>query len=300
MVEVVNLARSRAIGRALGVSLAVLFSVHLAAALAADQPSPEGLEAELERLAETHGFAIKGLEKTRGVPLSETEGSLQKQLKTLLSGFNYAVMQTVGGEISQIIISSPTGEGGPVALAISPIPQADIRTVEPTIAALDTMLPGDESRKEKNSAREIAVARPVDNMEVSSDYGMRLHPILGYSTMHRGVDFAAPAGASIYAAAAGVVVAAGRNGGFGLYVRVRHDPIYETAYAHLAEIAGGVVAGARVAAGQVIGAVGSTGRSTGPHLHYEVIVNGEQVDPMTAGPKLSASRALANFRDVPE
>ena len=109
---------------------------------------------------------------------------------------------------------------------------------------------------------------------------MRRHPILGYSRMHKGVDFAAPTGTPIYAAGSGRIAAAGRNGGFGNYIRIRHSGEYSTAYAHLSRIAKGIRAGERVRQGQVIGYVGTTGRSTGPHLHYEVLRGGEQVNPL--------------------
>src|SRR3546814_3485036 len=98
--------------------------------------------------------------------------------------------------------------------------------------------------------------------------------------MHKGTDFAAPSGTPIYAAGNGVVDYAGRNGGYGKYVRLRHGSTYQSAYAHMKSIAKGIAKGARVKQGQIIGYVGTTGRSTGPHLHYEVHVNGKQVNPL--------------------
>ena len=99
--------------------------------------------------------------------------------------------------------------------------------------------------------------------------------------MHKGVDFAAPTGTPIFAAGNGVVEFAGKNGSYGNYIRIRHDGTYKTAYAHLNGFKRGVYGGVRVKQGDVIGFVGSTGRSTGPHLHYEIIVNGKQVNPST-------------------
>ena len=110
---------------------------------------------------------------------------------------------------------------------------------------------------------------------------MRRHPVSGYNAMHRGVDFAAPKGTPIIAAGSGVIKAAGWKGSYGKYVRIRHNATYDTAYAHLSRIATGVSAGARVQQGQIIGYVGSTGRSTGPHLHYEILVNNRKVNPLT-------------------
>ena len=132
---------------------------------------------------------------------------------------------------------------------------------------------------EANSAARELMRTPVNGARLSSGYGNRKHPVLGYSKMHRGIDFAAPTGTPILAAGSGVVEAAGRNGAYGKYVRIRHSGTYKTAYAHMSSIA--VAPGERVAQGQVIGKVGSTGRSTGPHLHYEILVNNRHVNPLT-------------------
>jgi murein DD-endopeptidase MepM/ murein hydrolase activator NlpD len=127
---------------------------------------------------------------------------------------------------------------------------------------------------------------------------MRRHPVLGYSRMHRGIDFAAPRGTPIYAAGDGVIESAGRNGGYGKYVRIRHNSTYKTAYGHMSRIAKRARRGKRVRQGQVIGFVGSTGRSTGPHLHYEVLRQGRQVNPLKiklpSGEKLKG-KALESF-----
>ena len=131
---------------------------------------------------------------------------------------------------------------------------------------------------------------PINGARLSSSYGMRKHPILGYNKMHKGVDFAAPTGTPIFAAGNGVVEFAGKNGSYGNYIRIRHDSTYKTAYAHLNGFKKGVYGGVRVKQGDVIGFVGSTGRSTGPHLHYEIIVNGKQVNPSTL--KLPSGRKL--------
>ena len=132
---------------------------------------------------------------------------------------------------------------------------------------------------EGNSVRKGLMRTPIDGARLSSGYGMRKHPILGYNKLHRGLDFAAPTGTPIYAAGNGTVEAAGRNGGYGNYIRLRHSGGYKTAYGHLSKFARGIKRGAQVEQGQVIGYVGSTGLSTGPHLHYEIHINGEQVNP---------------------
>lgn len=120
---------------------------------------------------------------------------------------------------------------------------------------------------------------PVAYGRMSSGYGMRRHPVLGYTKMHKGIDFAAPIGTPIYAAADGTVERAGRFSSYGNYVRIKHSSKLSTAYAHVSRFATGVRPGARVKQGQVIAYVGNTGRSTGPHLHYEIMMNGVQVNP---------------------
>jgi len=140
------------------------------------------------------------------------------------------------------------------------------------------------------SMRKMLMRTPIDGARLTSTYGRRRHPILGYTRMHRGIDFAAPRGTPIYAAGDGTVTSAGRNGAYGRYIEIRHNSSYSTAYAHLNGIANGVSRGIRVTQGQVIGYVGSTGRSTGPHLHYEIHRNGHSINPlnlrMAGGEKL--------------
>jgi murein DD-endopeptidase MepM/ murein hydrolase activator NlpD len=141
------------------------------------------------------------------------------------------------------------------------------------------------------SIRKPLLRTPIDGARISSTYGMRVHPILGYSRMHRGVDFAAPSGTAIYAAGDGVVARMGRVGGYGNYVEIKHNEQFVTAYAHLSRYARGLRAGARVRQGDVIGYVGMTGTATGPHLHYEVHHKGRQVDPQSI--KMPSTTRLA-------
>ncbi len=130
------------------------------------------------------------------------------------------------------------------------------------------------------SAKQFLMRTPIDGARISSGFGRRRHPVLGYSKMHKGTDFAAPTGTPIKAAGNGVVERASRYGGYGNYIRIRHANGYKTAYAHLHRYARGIKSGRRVKQGQTIGYVGSTGRSTGPHLHYEVHYQGKAVNPM--------------------
>ncbi len=119
---------------------------------------------------------------------------------------------------------------------------------------------------------------PINGARLSSSYGMRKHPILGYNKMHRGTDFAAPSGTPIMASGSGTITRARWCGGGGNCVKIKHNSTYETIYAHMKAFAKGIKEGRKVKQGQVIGYVGSTGLSTGPHLHYEVVVNGKKVN----------------------
>jgi murein DD-endopeptidase MepM/ murein hydrolase activator NlpD len=119
---------------------------------------------------------------------------------------------------------------------------------------------------------------PINGARLSSSFGMRKHPILGYNKMHRGTDFAAPSGTPIMASGSGTVTRARWCGGGGNCVKIKHNSTYETIYAHMKSFARGIKEGRKVKQGQIIGYVGSTGLSTGPHLHYEVIVNGKKVN----------------------
>ena len=137
----------------------------------------------------------------------------------------------------------------------------------------------DYFEEDGRSIRKTLMKTPIDGARLSSGFGMRKHPVLGYNKMHKGIDFAASTGTPIYAAGDGSVEIARRNGGYGNYVRIRHNSSLKTAYAHLHKFAKNVRAGKHVKQGQVIGYVGTTGRSTGAHLHYEVLLDGRQVNP---------------------
>ena len=148
------------------------------------------------------------------------------------------------------------------------------------------------------SVKKTLMRTPIDGARLTSRYGKRRHPILGYTKMHLGVDFAARKGVPIMAAGDGVIELIGRNGAYGKYIRIRHNATYKTAYAHMSGYRRGLKRGARVRQGSIIGYVGTTGRSTGPHLHYEVLMKGRQTNPMSvrlpAGDKLKGG-ALKTF-----
>ena len=132
--------------------------------------------------------------------------------------------------------------------------------------------------KNRKSVKKALMKTPINGARLSSPFGMRKHPIDGFNKMHRGTDFAAPMGTPIMASGDGTVKKAGWCGGGGNCVKIKHNSTYETVYAHMSKFARGIKAGVRVKQGQTIGYVGSTGKSTGPHLHYEVIVNGKKVN----------------------
>ena len=128
------------------------------------------------------------------------------------------------------------------------------------------------------SIKKSLMKTPINGARLSSNFGVRKHPILGYNKMHRGTDFAAPEGTPIMASGDGKIVRARWCGGGGNCIKIKHNSTYSTVYAHLKNFARGIREGARVKQGQIIGYVGSTGMSTGPHLHYEVIINGKKVN----------------------
>ncbi len=147
-----------------------------------------------------------------------------------------------------------------------------------------------------DSATRFLMKTPINGARLSSSFGRRRHPISGYTRLHKGTDFAAPTGTPILAAGHGVVERASRYGGYGHYVRIRHVNGYKTAYAHMSRYGPGIRSGKRVRQGDIIGYVGSTGASTGPHLHYEVYVHGKPVNAMRL--KLPTGRKLTMAEDM--
>jgi len=141
------------------------------------------------------------------------------------------------------------------------------------------------------SIEKALMKTPINGARLSSGYGYRKHPILGYNKLHQGTDFAARRGTPIMASGSGTVERASWFGAYGKYVRIRHNSTYKTAYAHLSKFGRNIKAGKKVRQGQIIGYVGSTGRSTGPHLHYEVLVNNKKINSQRL--KLPSGRSLA-------
>ena len=151
---------------------------------------------------------------------------------------------------------------------------------------------GSEGHYDKNgkSVKKALMKTPINGARLSSPFGMRKHPIDGFNKMHKGTDFAAPMGTPIMASGDGIIKKAGWCGGGGNCVVIRHNSTYQTIYAHMSKFASGIRSGVRVKQGQTIGFVGSTGKSTGPHLHYEVIVNGKKINSQTL--KLPSGKIL--------
>lgn len=151
------------------------------------------------------------------------------------------------------------------------------------------------------SIRNTLMKTPIDGARISSGFGMRRHPVLGYTKMHKGMDFAAPTGTPIYAAGDGSLEYAGRFSSYGNYIRIRHNSQLKTAYAHMNRLAKGMAVGKRVSQGDIIGYVGTTGRSTGPHLHYEVLVNNKPTNPksvdLPTGEQLTG-KELKRFKEM--
>ena len=150
------------------------------------------------------------------------------------------------------------------------------------------------------SVRRALLRTPVAAAHVTSGFGMRMHPLLGYSKMHKGVDFGAPIGAPIFAAGSGTIEEIGFKNGYGRYIRIRHNGKLETAYAHMSRFGAKMFRGANVRQGEVIGYVGMSGRATGPHLHFETLVNNMQVNPLSVNlptGRILEGKLLASFKE---
>ncbi len=205
------------------------------------------------------------------------------------------------GDKFEVLYDQPTAKNGaPVGQGVIIYAALEIKgKVKPLYRVTFADGTADYFDEKGQSAKRTLMRTPLDGGRVTSGYGMRMHPLLGYSKMHQGVDFGAATGTPIFAAGSGVVQEVGYKGSYGRYIRLKHNGRLQTAYAHMSRFARGLHKGARVNQGDVIGFVGSSGRSTGPHLHYEVHVNNRQVNPLSVnlptGRTLSG-KLLAQFR----
>ena len=215
------------------------------------------LGAAIEALAGRYDIEIKGLARVPAKTVSVDHDDSIHQLAFLLLELSYVVLYDAEGGVDKIIVLGGAARlKGADKAAPRPSPES---------AALVEALFSDDGGMTR----------------VSSGFGLRRDPILGYSKLHKGIDFAAPTGTPVTVIDDGVITQTSQDGSNGYYLRIRHGDGVETAYAHMSGFAPGMRKGVRLRAKQVIGFVGSTGRSTGPHLHFEVLRDGQQVDPLS-------------------
>jgi murein DD-endopeptidase MepM/ murein hydrolase activator NlpD len=217
-------------------------------------------------------------------------------LEVMVHAFSYDVdfqRELQPGDRFEIMFERITDDSGRV-VANGNIIYASMTLSKNTLRIYRFAPPGEDAEyfnAQGQSVKKALLRTPIDGVKITSPFGMRLHPILGYSLMHKGVDFGAAEGTPIMAAGDGVVEKAGPANGYGNFVLLKHNGTYETAYAHMSRFAAGVRPGVHVRQGQIIGYVGATGMATGPHLHYEVRINGSQVNPSSV--KFQPGRNLA-------
>ena len=241
------------------------------------------LDDALTRLSAFHGIEIRGIEATADVLVESASGDLRARLVRFLADFNYLMSESADGAVRRVIILGARGWSGAARLQTDKGKPSSLLEVKIVGELFDRAKFAGLVRS--SPAVLIATLFPpaTDAVFVSSGYGYRKHPILAHSAMHRGVDLAVREGTAVYAALDGRVDRQGSWGTYGKVVRIRHGPSVETLYAHLSGFAPGSGTGVRVKRGQLIGYVGSSGRSTGPHLHFEVLVAGREVDPLGYG-----------------
>ena len=194
-------------------------------------------------------------------------------------------------DIFQIMYEAYTNENGKI-IETGNILFANLRLRGQDNSLYFFDLKDNEGHYDKNgkSIKKALMKTPINGARLSSPFGMRKHPIDGFNKMHKGTDFAAPQGTPIMASGDGVIKKASWCGGGGNCVVIKHNSVYQTIYAHMSKFANGIRSGIRVKQGQIIGYVGSTGKSTGPHLHYEVVVNGKKINSQTL--KLPSGKIL--------
>lgn len=266
----------------------LLSAVRLDASVVKDvivQRDGEDFVAQEELLELTKGFALANGEIRSSLYVSaESAGMPQDVLRRMVRLFSYDVdfeRDLREGDRYMAFFEHQLAPDG------TPVRSGEILAASMNVNGRELLFyrftpPGSDTpdyfSPDGKSVRKALLRTPVDATRISSGFGRRKHPILGYTRMHKGLDFAASSGTPIRAAGDGVVEKAGWFGGYGKYVRIRHNGTYSTAYGHMSRLR--VKPGQRIKQGQVIGNVGSTGRSTGPHLHYEVLVKGKQVNPI--------------------
>lgn len=212
--------------------------------------------------------------------------------RALSFDFNFQT-EVAAGDAFEAAYSQPVNAAGEVAGA-PVLLYASLTTATKSAAVYRFDQNGEEAWFDASGRSTVhsLMRTPVDGARVTSKFGMRFHPVLHFMKLHGGIDFAAPIGTPIYASGEGQIEFAGPKGPNGNFVKLRHTNGWETLYLHMNRFADGIVEGAHVNQGQQIGEIGTTGRSTGPHLHYEVHINGEQVDPLDVPADNSAAKVL--------
>ena len=242
----------------------------------------EALDGHILGKIEPERVFLQGIVRTSLYAAADDAGMTPGEAKTLTDIFRYLVDferdLRVGDRFEVLFDKKENGDYGDIVYAMVENQGRQISLYRGQTSE------GFEYFDENGKTNKRSLMRtPLAYARISSNYGMRRHPIDGYRKMHKGVDFRARTGTPIVAAGSGVVEYLGRRGGYGKYIRIRHNRTYKTAYAHLSRYSKGLSSGMRVQQGDVIGYVGSTGRSTGPHLHFEVIENGKRINPMKVG-----------------
>jgi murein DD-endopeptidase MepM/ murein hydrolase activator NlpD len=269
------------------------------------KPDTKGFKAEaIEIDVSREMVRLEGRVRSSFLQAGADAGVPRNALMELIGAFSYDIdfqREIHPGDRLEVVFEKTVSERGET-VNIGPVVYAklDQRGKDTTIYRFEPSK-GDIGyyHEDGRSVRKGLMRTPIDGARISSGFGMRRHPILGYSKMHRGVDFAAPTGTPIYAAGDGKVAYAGPKGGYGNYVQIAHSNGFSTAYGHMHRIHHKLREGSNVKQGQLIGYVGSTGRSTGPHLHYEILVGGAQVNPQNVkfAPQVKlAGKELKKFK----
>jgi murein DD-endopeptidase MepM/ murein hydrolase activator NlpD len=238
-----------------------------------------------EVIPERRRFALRGVVEDSVYESGLRTGIPASVITTLIKSYSYIVdfqREVKPGDRFEVLFEQPTNDEGLPAGEPTMI-YAALQVAGKITPVYRVAMPGGSFEYYDAAGRSIRkglLRTPVEGARLTSSFGMRLHPLLGFSRMHKGVDFGAPAGAPIYAAGAGIIEEAGYRSGYGRYVRIRHNGSLSTAYAHLSKFGRAITRGTRVGQGDVIGYVGSSGIATGPHLHYEVLVNNKQANPL--------------------
>jgi murein DD-endopeptidase MepM/ murein hydrolase activator NlpD len=239
------------------------------AGMAVPAAGAASLQDALVQLAAERRFELIGAERTVGLEVPENAGAPATRLALLLRDFDYVIITRADGTIRRVVIGSRRAPA-----------EAHQRSHPITAHGVLTDLPRTTApTPQSESEAGLLASSPIMHAQLASAFGPRRDPILGGPADHHGIDLAARIGTPIRAPAAGTIVEAGWRGGYGRYLRLRHDAMFETAYGHLDRFADGIAIGTRVAQGTIIGYVGATGRVTGPHLHYEILANGTAIDP---------------------